>query len=29
MQYRVEATGKWLELAVSRLDYNHLIQVFN
>jgi signal transduction histidine kinase len=28
MQYRVEATGKWLELTVSRLDYNHLIQVF-
>lgn len=28
MQYHVEATGKWLELTVSRLDYNHLIQVF-
>jgi PAS domain-containing protein len=28
MQYYVDATGKWLELTVSRLDHNHLIQVF-
>lgn len=28
MQYQMESTGKWLELTVSRLDYNHLIQIF-
>jgi signal transduction histidine kinase/PAS domain-containing protein len=28
MQYYVEATKRWLELSVSKLDYNHLIQVF-
>jgi signal transduction histidine kinase len=28
MQYFVEATQRWLELTVSKLDYNHLIQVF-
>lgn len=28
MQYFVEATTRWLELTVSKLDYNHLIQVF-
>jgi signal transduction histidine kinase len=28
MQYFVEATGRWLELTVSKMDYNHLIQVF-
>lgn len=29
MQYYVEATGRWLELTVSKMDYNHLIQVFS
>lgn len=28
MQYEVQATGRWLELTVSKLDYDHLIQVF-
>ncbi|HYC28612.1 MAG TPA: PAS domain-containing protein, partial [Chitinophagaceae bacterium] len=28
MQYQMHATGRWLELTVSRLDYNHLIQIF-
>ncbi len=29
MQYYVEATGRWLELTVSKMDNNHLIQVFS
>ena len=29
MQYHMESTGRWLELTVSKLDYNHLIQVFS
>ena len=28
MQYFVEASGRWLELTVSKLDYNHLIHIF-
>jgi PAS domain S-box-containing protein len=28
MQYQMEANGKWLELTVSRLDHDHLIQIF-
>jgi signal transduction histidine kinase len=28
MQYQMHATGRWLELTVSRLDYHHLIQIF-
>lgn len=28
MQYYMESTKRWLELTVSKLDYNHLIQVF-
>ena len=28
MQYYMEATERWLELTVSRLDHNHLIQIF-
>ena len=28
MQYYVEATGRWLELTVSKLDDDHLIQIF-
>ncbi|HUC79591.1 MAG TPA: PAS domain-containing protein, partial [Flavisolibacter sp.] len=28
MQYQMQANGRWLELTVSKLDYNHLIQVF-
>ena len=28
MQYQMQSTGRWLELTVSKLDYNHLIQVF-
>lgn len=28
MQYKMESTGRWLELSVSKLDYNHLIQIF-
>lgn len=28
MQYRMEATGRWLELTVSKMDENHLIQIF-
>lgn len=28
MQYNMESTGRWLELTVSKMDYNHLIQVF-
>ncbi|RYY89247.1 MAG: PAS domain S-box protein [Chitinophagaceae bacterium] len=27
--YLMESTGKWLELTVSRLDHDHLIQVFS
>ena len=27
-QYYVNATKRWLELTVSRLDYDHLIQIF-
>ncbi|HYH15500.1 MAG TPA: PAS domain-containing protein, partial [Flavisolibacter sp.] len=27
-QYQMESTGRWLELTVSRLDHNHLIQIF-
>ncbi|RYZ29204.1 MAG: PAS domain-containing sensor histidine kinase [Chitinophagaceae bacterium] len=29
MQYYMQATDRWLELTVSKLDYNHLIQVFS
>ena len=28
MQYQMEATGRWLELTVSKLDDDHLIHVF-
>lgn len=28
MQYFMESTGRWLELTVSKLDFDHLIQVF-
>jgi signal transduction histidine kinase len=28
MQYRMEATSRWLELTVSKMDNDHLIQVF-
>ncbi|RYZ34575.1 MAG: PAS domain-containing sensor histidine kinase, partial [Sphingobacteriales bacterium] len=28
MQYEMQSTGRWLELTVSRLDDDHLIQVF-
>lgn len=28
MQYQMHSTGRWLELTVSRLDENHLIQIF-
>jgi len=28
MQYQMESTGRWLELTVSRLDNEHLIQIF-
>lgn len=28
MQYQMQANGRWLELTVSRLDRDHLIQVF-
>ncbi len=28
MQYRLEATGHWLELTVSKLDDDHLIHIF-
>ena len=28
MQYRMVSTGRWLELTVSRMDHDHLIQVF-
>jgi signal transduction histidine kinase len=28
MQYHMQSTGRWLELTVSKLDYDHLIQVF-
>lgn len=28
MQYQMQSTGKWLELTVSKLDCDHLIQVF-
>jgi signal transduction histidine kinase len=28
MQYPMQSTGRWLELAVSKLDYDHLIQIF-
>ncbi|HEY1022673.1 MAG TPA: histidine kinase dimerization/phospho-acceptor domain-containing protein, partial [Flavisolibacter sp.] len=28
MRYQMQSTGKWLELTVSRLDYDHLIQIF-
>lgn len=27
-QYQMQSTGRWLELTVSKLDPNHLIQVF-
>ncbi len=29
MQYYMKATSRWLELTVSKMDYNHLIQVFS
>jgi len=29
MQYHMQSTERWLELTVSKLDYNHLIQVFS
>lgn len=29
MQYHMHSTDRWLELTVSKLDYNHLIQVFS
>lgn len=28
MRYQMQSTGRWLELTVSKLDYNHLIQIF-
>jgi signal transduction histidine kinase/PAS domain-containing protein len=28
MQYEIKSTGRWLELTVSKLDYDHLIQIF-
>lgn len=28
MQYQMESTKRWLELTVSKLDHNHLIQIF-
>ena len=28
MRYRMQSTGKWLEITVSKLDDNHLIQIF-
>jgi signal transduction histidine kinase len=28
MQYQMQSTGRWLELTVSKMDYNHLIQIF-
>lgn len=28
MRYQMQSTGKWLELTVSKLDDNHLIQIF-
>jgi PAS domain S-box-containing protein len=28
MQYYMESTKRWLELTVSKLDYDHLIQIF-
>jgi signal transduction histidine kinase len=28
MQYLVQSTGRWLELTVSRMDRDHLIQIF-
>ena len=29
MQYLLKTTGRWMELTVSKLDYNHLIFVFS
>ena len=28
MRYQMQSTGKWLELTVSKLDYDHLIHIF-
>jgi signal transduction histidine kinase len=28
MRYQMQSTGNWLELTVSKLDYDHLIQIF-
>jgi signal transduction histidine kinase len=28
MQYQMQSTGRWLELSVSKLDYDHLIHIF-
>lgn len=28
MRYQMQSTGRWLELTVSKLDYDHLIQIF-